>query len=259
MSDVDAQKREFYTQGYNILRNAVDPDAVKEALKWINFRLGEEGMIPGGSYPVTLRNNAYDIKRCDDQPILDLATRSSLYDWAETMIGRYQPISSGQIALGFPTEGDPPVEIRGHLDGMGGGKYTRVKEGEFLHANSVIALVYLCDLPEPYMGNFTVWPGSHHYFEERFRQHGGPFPVNGMDHEGMPHGPVPITGKAGDIVVGHHQLYHARSPNFSPFIRYGVVLRLNHVEVKQNGLDVLTDIWREFDGLQAMAATAEPA
>ena len=61
MSDVDTQKREFYTQGYNILRNAVDPNAVKEALKWINFRLGEEGMIPGGSYPVTLRNNAYDI------------------------------------------------------------------------------------------------------------------------------------------------------------------------------------------------------
>ena len=29
MSDVDTQKREFHTQGYNILRNAVDPDAVK--------------------------------------------------------------------------------------------------------------------------------------------------------------------------------------------------------------------------------------
>ena len=118
MSNVVSQKREFYTQGYNILRNAVDPDAVKVALRWINYRLGEEGMIPGGSYPPTLRNNAYDIKRCDDQPIVDLAARSSLYDWAETMIGRYQPISSGQIALGFPTEGDPPVEIRGHLDGM---------------------------------------------------------------------------------------------------------------------------------------------
>ena len=44
MSNIVAQKREFYTQGYNILRNSVDPDAVKEALKWINFRLGEEGI-----------------------------------------------------------------------------------------------------------------------------------------------------------------------------------------------------------------------
>ncbi len=53
MSNVVAQKHEFYTQGYNILRNAVDPDAVKEALRWINYRLGEEGMIPGGSCCLT--------------------------------------------------------------------------------------------------------------------------------------------------------------------------------------------------------------
>ena len=55
------------------------------------------------------------------------------------------------------------MTLSGHIDGMGG-KKTKVPEGEFWRNFTAICVVMLSDLPEPYMGNFTVWPGSQPLF-----------------------------------------------------------------------------------------------
>ncbi len=39
--------------------------------------------------------------------------------------------------------------------------------------------------------------------------------------------------------------------NACPDIRYAVIFRARHVDIKKNGMDVFTDIWREWDGIRA--------
>ena len=250
------QKLNFHRDGYIKIPGAIPQLMIEQALRAINHSLGEEGMnkedLP------TLRSRSYCGEVQKNPAITDIFNHSPVYKLFESLLGEDNVLeaSAGQIALRFPTAPiAEPAPPRGHLDGIGSGLNGQAK-GQYRRGFTGLAVVLLSQLTGNYGGNFTVWPGSHHYFEQHFRKNDGPVLVNGIDHPDMPHGPVPVTGKAGDIIIGHHQLYHARSPNFSPFIRYGVVLRLNHVDVDQNGLDVLTDIWREFDGLQEIVAAS---
>jgi hypothetical protein len=57
----------------------------------------------------------------------------------------------------------------------------------------------LSDLPEPFSGNFTVWPGSHHYIEKFFDHDGSA--LQGTPQADLPNDPLQITGKAGDAVL----------------------------------------------------------
>lgn len=66
----------------------------------------------------------------------------------------------------------------------------------------------------------------------------------------MPDGPVQITGKPGDVCLAHHQMIHTAAINASPDIRYAVIFRARHINIAENGKDVMTDIWREWDGIR---------
>lgn len=127
--------------------------------------------------------------------------------------------------------------------------------------------IYLSGTPEDYMGNFTVYPGSHHVLEKAFQEHGGaiPFlnrenPFEGIIHvrqavEGKLAPPVQLHIQPGDIVLAHYQTAHTIAPNISPHVRYALYFRLHHHshQYDHGKPDCLTNIWVDFDGIRDLA------
>lgn len=63
----------------------------------------------------------------------------------------------------------------GHLDGIKavGDRLRGWREdGTYSRNFTAFAVVYLDHVPAPHGGNFTVWPKSHHFFEDYFKEHG---------------------------------------------------------------------------------------
>jgi ectoine hydroxylase-related dioxygenase (phytanoyl-CoA dioxygenase family) len=129
-----------------------------------------------------------------------------------------------------------------------------VKKGTIGNFTALIG-VLLSDLPGPDAGNLAVWPGTHRSFETYFREHGPQALLEGMPQVEMPE-PVQITGHAGDAVLCHYQLAHGIAGNASPHIRYAIYFRLSHVDHESVHWECMTDIWREWEGMQEVLAAS---
>src|SRR5205085_11018524 len=140
---------------------------------------------------------------------------------------KIKPVGSGQIALRFPGLADPPPPPKPHLDGMHSPN-NGVPEGTIQNFTMLVG-VLLSDLTGPYAGNFTVWPGTHHQYEQYFRDQTPQSLLNGMPPIDMPE-PCQISGRAGDVALVHYELAHSAAPNVSPYVRYAVFFRLTHVD-----------------------------
>ena len=114
----------------------------------------------------------------------------------------------------------------------------------------MLAVVLLNHLPETHSGNFTVWPKSHAFFENYFRENGIEVLADGMPQVDLPEDPIQIMGQAGDMVIAHHQIVHTAAPNHAPNIRYAAIFRLRHQQTAFIGNEAYTDIWREWPGIQ---------
>ena len=118
---------------------------------------------------------------------------------------------------------------------------TGVPKGEIRNFTMLVG-IYLSDVPNPYAGNFTVWPATHRAFERYFREHGAEALLAGMPPIDLPR-PRQITGAAGDIILAHYQIAHTAAPNVSPHTRYAVFFRLRHVDHPSFRPEAMTDIW----------------
>jgi hypothetical protein len=241
----DVQKQELYTAGFVHLPGIVSPALVKAALRAINSSLGDEGIAPDRL--TEFRNQSYCPEIRSSPAILDLLTGSALWETAESAIGAgmIQPVTRGQIALRFPTMGEPRAPLP-HLDGM----YTPtngVPQGTIANFTALVG-IFLSDVPGPFCGNLAVWPGTHHLYETYFRAHGPQSLLEGMPSLELPV-PRQITAQAGDAVLCHYQLAHGITGNASPHIRYGIFFRLKHVDHEALHWDCMTDIWREWAGM----------
>lgn len=247
----------FHEEGYLIIPGAIPQVMIDEALRLINHSLGEEGMDKE-TLPA-LRAQTF-CPECREHPaIMDLANRSQLPALIETLIGEdnLQPPTRGQIALRFPHPlGETAAPPSGHLDGIGSG-INGSAVGSYRRIFTGLAVVLLSDLPRPFMGNFTVWPKSHRFFEEYFRNHGHDVLSEGQPKVDLPESPYQITGQPGDLVITHHQIFHTAAPNVSPHVRYAAIFRWCHKDVEKVGIDAFTDIWREWPGVRALTAPLE--
>lgn len=240
------QKQQFYQDGYVKLPGVVPRERVDAALRAINASIGSEGIAP--EKLTTFRAQSYTPELQKSAPITDLLNESPLWGIAESAIGTGQvkPVTGGQIALRFPVV-EQPTEPRPHIDGM----YTPtngVKEGTIANFTALVG-VLLSDLPGPYAGNFTVWPGTHRIYEQYFREQGPQALLQGMPKVDLPE-PVQITGQAGDAVLVHYQLAHGIASNGSPHIRYAIFFRLHHENHENVHWECMTDIWLEWAGMQ---------
>jgi hypothetical protein len=191
--------------------------------------------------------------------ILDLYHKTPITAIAEVLMGEGNvlPVTRAKPYPRFPLPpGQDPPPIRGHIDGIGNGSNGMAK-GVYRRGFTAFAVIYLADVPEPYSGNFTVWPKSHRFFADYFKNVGYEVLANGMPRLDLPEGPRMLTGKAGDLIIAHHQIFHDACPNASPNVRYAVIARLQHKDCAQIGYAAYTDIWREWPGVQDVLKSVE--
>ena len=247
------QRQHLLDQGYVVIPGVVPRIMVDAALKAINTSLGQ------GIDPVqvpTYRSRLF-CPELQGQPVAtDLFNRTPARALVESLVGEgnLKPVTGAQIALRFPIAGEPPAQFSCHLDGMYS-PLNGVQEGTISNF-TMLAVVLLSDVPEPYMGNFTVWPGTHHQFEAYFREHGPDALLHGMPPIDYPE-PVQICGRAGDLVLTHYQLAHTAGPNASPHVRYAAIYRCYHVEHGSCRKEAMTDVWLEWPAVRELIT--EPA
>jgi hypothetical protein len=242
----EAEKRALVDDGYVIVPGAVPRERVDAALRAINHSLGEEG-IPK-EHLWTLRAQTFCPELVGAPPILDLYTGTPLAALAEAALGagNVPPPSTGQIALRFPQVAEPRDPYP-HIDGMPG-PLNGVEAGT-LYTFSALGAVFLSDVPAPFQGNFTVWPGTHQLLEAHFRVHGTDGLQRGFPPIAM-RAPRQLLARAGDVLLAHHALAHGAAANLGPHVRYAVFFRLFHRDHDPHSTAALTNLWRHWDGLR---------
>jgi len=240
------QKQELITNGFVKIPGVVPKVMVKEARKAINHSIGK-------GIPADHKGANYCDELMGERVITDLFNHTPAKAICDSLIGHYHPVGGGQIALRFPTyfEGDPPKDLGAHLDGM-----LQLHEG-IVHNFTALVGVLLSDQPEPYAGNFTVYPGTHRLYESYFREKG---PDVILEEEAFKYArspnvplpdPVQIIGEAGDLVIAHYQTIHAGGLNISDSIRYSIYFRVDHVDRHKDWRAPLTNMWLHWPGLQS--------
>jgi hypothetical protein len=243
----EAQKQEFIERGVLKLPGIVPQDLVYRARRAINAYIGENGMDP--ALLSKYRSQSYCDSLGGTEPITDLYNVTPIREVSESLIGvgRVKPVKWGQIALRFPALEDTPRPPRPHLDGMYS-PTNGVKEGTIANFTALVG-VFLSDVPEPWMGNFTYWPGTHRLYEAHFREHGPQSLLNGLPPIDLPE-PEQFVGMAGDAALVHYQIGHGIAGNISANIRYAIFFRLHHVDHEQYHWECMTDIWKEWAGIR---------
>ena len=251
------QKYAFYTDGFLKITDVVPPVMVQNARHVINYSLGEEGMDKD-ELP-TLRARSYCPEAQKQGEITGLFNNTPAFSLIESLLGsgNLKATEAGQIALRFPRLlGQDAPSPRGHLDGLGSGLNGSAK-GTYRRGFTGLAVIYLADVPAPNGGNFTVWPGSHRFFENYFIEHGHQVLEQGMPKVDLPMEPLQLTGQAGDLILAHHQLVHTAAPNVSADVRYAAIFRIHHVDCQRNGLAAYTNIWHEWPGIRSILGEEE--
>ncbi|MCC7492156.1 MAG: phytanoyl-CoA dioxygenase family protein [Fimbriimonadaceae bacterium] len=246
------QRQSIRRDGYAVIPGVVPQVMIDAALNQINAALGE-GIDPA-QVPV-YRSRSFCPELQGHPELVGLFNDSPARALAESLLGAGQlrPVTGAQIALRFPRVGDPPPRIGCHLDGMHSA-LNGVKAGTYGNF-TMLAVVLLSDVPGPWCGNFTVWPGTHHQFEAWFREHGPDSLLDGMPPIDYPE-PVQITGQAGDLVLCHYQVAHAAGPNLSPHVRYACIYRVYHVDHGSCRPAAMTDIWLEWPAIRELLSPA---
>lgn len=244
------QMQQMHDDGYLVIQGAIPMGMIDEARRAINHSLGEVG-LPPDELP-RMRSQTYCPELREAPVLTDLFNRTPLFGLCEQLVGAGNLLPAGgcQIALRFPRADNEPQTPRGHIDGQGTG-INGIPKGQFSRGFTMLAVVLLSDLPEPYQGNFTVWPGTHRQFATVFQEKGPAYLADGITAIELCSGPLQVTGKAGDVVLTHHQIVHTATPNSGPNIRYAVIFRGRHRDTDQIGVEAMTDIWREWEGLRA--------
>lgn len=240
------QKKEILDKGYVILPGVVPQFMIDEALHEINHSIGEGMNV---SEIPTFRSRSFCPELVSTPVIADLYNKTPMKELAESVIGEGQikPVGGGQIALRFPIKQDPPGQPGPHLDGTYS-PLNGVKKGTIGNFTALVA-IFLSDVPKTNSGNFTVWPGTHHIYEQYFKEHGPESLLEGMPKVDLPE-PVQITAKAGDAVLVHYQIGHGIAPNVSPHTRYACFFRLTRADHEK--FPPMTNIWMDWPGIRAI-------
>jgi hypothetical protein len=242
------QKQQLYNDGYVKLPGVVSPELVDAALWAINNSLGENGLHPDKLD--TYSSQTYCPELIAQPVMLDLVNRTPLLPLLDSLFGadKIAPIPKAQIALRFPNIRSPEGDYPPHLDGFHS-PTNGVPKGMIQSFTGLIG-VYLSSVQRDWMSNFAVWPGSHHQYEQHFRERGRQALYEEFPELEMQRPMLQLYAEPGDAVLCHYALGHRAVDNNSPHIRYAVYFRFWHVDYQDTDRwDCLTDIWREWVGL----------
>jgi hypothetical protein len=240
------QKQSMLENGYIKVPGVIPKIVVDHALRHINQSVGEGMNV--SDMPI-FRAQSFCPELQGKAPISDLYNKTPVKDLVDSLIGdgMARPVSRGQIALRFPTLQDPPAKLGCHLDGMYS-PTNGVPKGTISNFTLLVGIL-LSPVRDVNAGNFTVWPGTHHIYEQYFREHGPESLLNGMPSVDLPK-PVQTTGEPGDVFLVHYQLAHGVAPNVSPYPRYAVFFRVSHLDRERDWKAPMIDIWLHWPGIR---------
>lgn len=220
--------RLFAERGYTVIPNIVPPRLLDAAMRAI------DGLIERAPPPADKRGFHFywHDRPAESDPLLTPFTDSPALTLAEAMISplRIEPPRQVQVSLNIPPNAHRPGGP--HLDGL-----TPPLPNGQPYTFTLLAGVFLTDQMVADMGNLWVWPGTHRTFAAHLREH-GPETLLGMAHPdfGLPE-PEQVTGRAGDLFLGHYLLGHNMGGNAS-----GTVRRVLYARLRAEGH---ADRWRE--------------
>lgn len=238
----------FKEKGYVILRDAIPPELVRDALRVINHQLGKPDCWEADPNPLNAAQLTLKLTR---DVGTDIFNKSPKFFSAVSVLlgtGNVWPWRHGQqVALRFPQSPEKGHEIadvlpgtRYHIDGMGQNQ---------LCPFSLLCGVALSDQMRPHMGNLHVFPGSHlhhelhQYYVEKINDDG----QNEMDPNKPDLGEsVQVLLAPGDVVIAHQLLAHRVGRNFSQHIRYQLYYRVSHKKHQKLRQSIIQDPWTEF-------------
>ncbi len=246
------QKLSFINNGFVKIDQVVPQVFINRALRAINHSLGQGR---DSDNIEILNQRSWCPELGGTEVITDLFNKTPAFNLAEDLIGKgkVEHCGGGQVPPRFPQALDKDEsnvkQFGGHIDGIGNGT-NGIPSGEYRRGFTALCVILLSNLPEEYMGNFTVWPGSHYKVHEYIKKHGHDILKEGSPPVSTLEEARPCIGEAGDVIFAHHQTLHSAFPNLSPFIRYAAIFRVRHFDVEKNGCATYDDLWLEFDGLQ---------
>ena len=224
----DAQKEQFIREGYVIARGLIPPQIVAATRDNLLAALGLDPADPrtwqGKNSVVSDRAILALTEPCRTKGIEQVAAQIAgpnflpgvgFSPYLESK-GEADALMRGYIpVLNFPQPGPREfVKPTGyHIDGMH--RTTTWPDKFFL-----IVFAYLTDTAD-YGGATTILPGSHRQVFEHWVKTGHP----GSTHPPMElpfADPLPMPGRAGDVIFLHYLAVHSGSPNRSDHIRVGL-------------------------------------
>ncbi|WP_291990509.1 phytanoyl-CoA dioxygenase family protein [Luteitalea sp.] len=128
-----------------------------------------------------------------------------------------------QLTYSFQVASPVTLALREHTDGLWPRDSDRVARSEFLLGT------ILEDVPSLAHGPYVCWPGSHREAIDHLDALSADDVADGF--RTLPDGrgrPMPILGRAGDIVVAHRLLRHGTAPRAFPGVRRMAFFRLGH-------------------------------
>jgi hypothetical protein len=232
------QKNHLYENGWVVIPQVVPPTMIREARNAINSTVEH--------YLDSIQSRSPELR--SDERLKSLLFKTEASSLAKSVLGsKASPSQNIQAALRFPELEPQPRPLVPHIDG-----FHPAADGQPAAIRPFAALVgfFLNDTENDWSGNFTVWPATHRTFEDYFRKHGpDPELKLGIPPVNLPQ-PVQLKAKAGDMIIAHYQLAHSASSNLSGSVRYAVYFRFHHDDRPKDSIDVLSDIWRYWDGMK---------
>ncbi len=220
LSPVAPWTRNFRRDGYAHFKQLV-PAALVEAARRTILNDVEKNFDPARLVEYNNRSwcpdlrNAPQIQRLFENKAVQAITNEALGK------KRYR-CDSGQIAIRQAHNAGHPAEPVAHIDGIPT-PHNGLQGAEIQNFTALLG-VFLTEVKSEFAGNFTVWPGSHLFIEQYFRDQGEAAITRGMPQ--IPLGnSVQLLCKPGDVVLCHYELAHAAAANISTDDRIAVFFR----------------------------------
>ena len=212
------QMRSFAERGYVVLPDAVPKSLIEGARKRV------ADLIERNPPPPERRGFQFywESQLPDGDPLLATLWASDAIEFASSLVAplELEKPDQLQVSLNIPVWNHRPGGP--HIDGLTPPEPSG-RPGSF----TMLAGVFLTDQSNEDMGNLWVWPGSHHVAGAYLREH-GPDAIMGIAHPTYPMAPpVQVTGRAGDLFLGHYLLGHNMGGNTSARTREVIYFRLH--------------------------------
>ena len=251
----DPQKRRFVRDGFLHVPGVIPPRVLARARRAINHSIGSG--FPSDDL-TRLNDQSFCPELRGDPRLLRLATTPAVWSRVRALLGDRTTAKPRecQIALRFPLPEATPRRVGApHIDGYHT-PTNGVPDDGVVYNFTLLVGAMLSDVPAPFSGNFTVWPGTHRRLEDYFGDHGvDSLPGGNVGALGLRlPTPVPVVGNAGDIVLAHYQVAHAASPNLSGDVRYMCFFRLSVRGLADHRVVSMRDIWRDWRPLHGVVA-----